>query len=208
MFRARWDRTLAALGVPAERGAAAFNELLEAYGGAGRYYHNLDHLEDVLATLDTLAEHAQNRPALELAAWFHDAVYDSRADDNEERSALLAETVCAGWGLPAETTDLVGRLIRATRTHQAAADDRDAAVLLDADLAVLGAEREVYDGYAAAIRREYAWVAENDYKRGRSRILREFLRRKRIYRLETMHDNRDSRARENLTRELKMLTGE
>src|SRR5262249_2268146 len=154
------------------------------------------------------AEHAQNRPALELAAWFHDAVYDSRADDNEERSALLAESVCAGWGLPAETVHLVGRLIRATRTHQADVDDRDAAVLLDADLAILGAEREVYDAYAAAIRREYAWVAENDYKQGRSRILHEFLRRKRIYRLETMHENRDSRARENLTRELKMLTGE
>jgi len=208
MLRARWDGMLAALGVPVARGETTFNELLEAYGGAGRYYHNLDHIEAVLATLDMLAEHAHNRPALELAAWFHDAIYDPRATDNEERSALLAESVCAGWGLPAETANLVGRLIRATRTHQADANDREVSVLLDADLGILGDDRAAYDAYAAAIRKEYAWVAEKDYREGRSRILHEFLRRKRIYRLETMHDNLNSRARENLTRELKTLTGE
>ena len=72
-LRPRWDRTLASLGIPAEAGAATFAALVKAYGAPDRYYHNLDHLASVLAELDAAGE----RPALELAAWFHDAVYRS-----------------------------------------------------------------------------------------------------------------------------------
>lgn len=205
MLRSRWERTLAALGVSVAQGEPVFAELLEAYRGPDRYYHNLDHIEAVLTTLDGLSQHSHNQPALELAVWFHDAIYDPRAADNEERSAVLAETVCARWGLSHETSNIVGRLIRATRTHQADPDDCDAQLLLDADLAILGAERAVYDAYAEAIRKEYAWVPENDYRMGRSRILKQFLERKRIYRREEMHDTLDSAARENLRREMEAL---
>jgi predicted metal-dependent HD superfamily phosphohydrolase len=204
-LRARWDRTLASLGISAEQGEPVLRELIKAYGGAGRYYHNLDHLEAVLATLDTLVGQARERPALELAAWFHDAVYDPRSADNEEASAALAESTSAAWGLSASFAGRVGRLIRATATHQAEDADSDTHLLLDADLAILGAEPVDYDRYAEAIRREYAWVHEEDYRRGRGRVLRQFLQRERIYQLEAVHAALDARARDNLRRELGRL---
>src|SRR5688572_17453494 len=72
-LRARWERTLASLGVPARSGAETFDALVKAYADPGRYYHNLDHLAAVLAELDAPDEEA--RPRVELAVWFHDAVY-------------------------------------------------------------------------------------------------------------------------------------
>jgi predicted metal-dependent HD superfamily phosphohydrolase len=194
---------LASLGVPADAGAATFDALVKAYADPGRYYHNLDHLAAVLTELDAPGE--ELRPLVELAVWFHDAVYDPRASDNEERSARWAESACTAWGLP--SAEEVGRLIRATRTHEAAQDDVNAQLLLDADLAILGADEAAYDAYAAGIRKEYAWVPEEDYRKGRTRVLEGFLRRDRIFRRERAYGEYESRARRNLAREIVLLKG-
>jgi predicted metal-dependent HD superfamily phosphohydrolase len=205
-LRTRWNQMLDGFSVSSERGADALAELVKAYSGPGRYYHNLDHIEAVLATIDLLSDAARNLSVVQLAGWYHDAVYDSRAGDNEEQSAVLVETTCAGWGLPADLGNSAGRLIRATRTNQAEKDDADALVLLDADLAILGAEQTEYDAYAAAIRLEYALVSEEDYRRGRTHVLLSFHQRQRIFRLERMHRERELQARGNLTREIAFLS--
>lgn len=206
LLRVQWDRLLGSLGVQAEKGSGDFDALVKAHSDPGRYYHNLDHIEAVLHTIELLADKAQNLPVVRLAGWYHDAVYDSRAADNEERSAVLAEAACAAWGLASEVGTAVARLIRATRIHQAEEDDVDACVLLDADLAILGAEPAEYDVYAEAIRREYAWVTDADYRAGRARVLRGFLQRERIFRLEQMRCRCEQRARDNLAREIEILT--
>src|SRR5262249_44897436 len=150
------------------------------YGEPGRHYHTLEHVGAVLDTLDSLGE---STPALLLAAWYHDAVYDSRAADNEERSADLARATLAALGAPADGAAETARLSLLTKPHRTAEDDVAGQRLLDADLAVLGAEPATYDRYAAAIRREYAWVPEADYRAGRRRVLEGFLARPRIYHL-------------------------
>jgi predicted metal-dependent HD superfamily phosphohydrolase len=99
----------------------------------------------------------------------------------------------------------VKRLILATKSHHAADEDADAHVLLDADLAVLGAPAEEYARYAAAIRREYAWVPEEDYRCGRARVLQRFLDRPRIFQLDRMHERYDVTARRNLGGEIAAL---
>ncbi len=200
-----WLSLLSLFGVSAADAQRGFEELADAYGGANRFYHNLDHIRAVLATIDGFADLARDLPAVQLAAWYHDSVYDSRTRDNEERSADLAAERCSGWGVPASTVETVRRLILATKSHQADADDFDAHVLLDADLAILGADEEEYARYARAIRQEYAWVAEDDYRRGRASVLHSFLGRTRIFRLDRTHERLNATARRNLRNELAVL---
>jgi predicted metal-dependent HD superfamily phosphohydrolase len=202
-LRRRWDDLLARLGVEAEAGTEWLGRLLEAYAAPVRFYHTRTHLAAVLRALDAGTE---TPPAsVVLAAWFHDAVYDPRAGDNEERSADLAVEACREWRLDVEIAEEVRRLILLTRTHEVGDDDDAGALLLDADLAILGAPAEEYEGYARAIRQEYAWVPEEPYRAGRAQVLRRFLDRPRIYRLPANAD-REPRARENLARELLRLT--
>ncbi len=199
----RWSSLIDALGVSSAGADETFHELIEAYSGPGRYYHNLDHLASILTTIELLEDESRHRPLVQLAGWFHDAIYDTHAPDNEEKSALLAEGVCNSWGLPPDKTALVGRLIRATRTHQT--DEADGFVLLDADLSILGAATDEYDAYTLAIRQEYAWVPEVEFRSGRTRILQGFLERERIFRLERMRQQFEEQARRNLEREIELL---
>lgn len=202
---AEWSSLLSLFGVPWAEAQRGFDELAEAYAGPGRFYHNLDHIRAVLDTVDDLSDLARDLPAVRLAAWYHDAVYDSRGKDNEERSADLAAECCRGWGVAAAVVETVQRLILATKSHLADADDVDGHVLLDADLAILGTDPDEYARYARAIRQEYAWVPEADYRRGRATVLHSFLGRARIFRLDRTHERLDASARRNLRDELAAL---
>jgi predicted metal-dependent HD superfamily phosphohydrolase len=194
-------------GVARESCEAVFADLVRRYEEEGRHYHNLRHLAEVLAVVDSFAGEPTDLAAVRLAAWFHDAVYDSRAKDNEEQSAALAETVLNGFGLPPPLVAEVRRLILLTKTHATGAEDRAGHILLDADLAILGADEGRYDEYAAAIRREYAWVDEPAYRAGRGQVLEGFLRRPRLYFTDRLFASHEARARENLRRELAALRG-
>jgi predicted metal-dependent HD superfamily phosphohydrolase len=111
-------------------------------------------------------------------------------------------------GVNADTIAEVKRLILATKTHKADDDDTDCKILLDADLSVLGSSPELYDLYSAAIRKEYHWVTEADYRTGRKLVLENFLKRERIYYTEYMHQKYEVLARENITREIIVLSQE
>jgi predicted metal-dependent HD superfamily phosphohydrolase len=185
---------------------AAFAALVAAYAKPHRAYHTLAHIAAVLGTLDTLRAEAHDWPALELAAWFHDVVYDPRRDDNEAQSAAVATRTLVGLGLPAPLIDHVAALIRQTQTHDPDPGDPDAPLLLDADLAILGAAPADYARYAAAIRREYAWVPEDQYRAGRAAVLRRFLQRPRMFHTERLYALLEAPARRNLAAELATLT--
>ncbi|HEY2674908.1 MAG TPA: metal-dependent phosphohydrolase, partial [Rugosimonospora sp.] len=139
-----------------------------------------------------------------LAAWFHDAVYDPRRPDNEERSAALAAQVLTGLGLGGPVPEVV-RLILLTARHDAGPEDRDGSALCDADLAVLGWPEREYDGYAEAIRAEYAHVPDEAYRTGRAGVLRRLLGLPALYRTPEPHARWEQPARANLRRELAAL---
>jgi predicted metal-dependent HD superfamily phosphohydrolase len=205
-LRSSWLRLLTSAGVDEDAAAAGFDELAAAYSGPRRFYHNLDHVAAVLRTVDDLADLAFDLVAVRLAVWFHDAIYDSRAAGNEDRSAALAEERLRSWGL-GDRAGEVARLVRLTRTHQAADVDADGHVLLDADLAILAAPPDDYDRYARAIRQEYAWVPDDAYREGRAKVLKGFLRRGRLFFTQRMVDRAESAARANLAREIAVLAG-
>ncbi|SDN64433.1 phosphohydrolase [Afipia sp. GAS231] len=176
--------------------------LAAAYAAPCRHYHNLAHIEDCLAALarvDNLS--AAEREILSEAIWWHDVVYDATRADNEDLSARLAEQHVR-QDLRAE----VGRLIRLTKTHEVEPHDRLGAILISIDLSILGAEPARYDAYAAAIRQEYAHVADRDYRAGRARVLGHFAARPFIFPDAGFAEAYDRKARENIARELASLS--
>lgn len=180
--------------------AAAQAYALPHYAQTHRAYHNASH---VRAVLDALDSRGVLTPALELAAWGHDLIYDPRASDNEERSAEVFDRWLAAQDAPPALRAEVRALILATR-HTAPPDTRAGALLVDADLAILGGSAAEFAAYDAAIRREYAHVPGPLYRVGRRRVLRAFLERERIYTTPEFAEL-EIPARENLARAISGL---
>ena len=195
-------------GVFEDAGRPVFADIEGRYSRPDRFYHTLAHVAAMLRTVSVLQRHeaAVDPAAVQFAVWFHDATYDARAADNEEKSAEYAAVTLDALGVPEHRSRTVQRLILATKMHQAEMEDKDCQTLLDADLAVLGASFAEYEAYTQAVRREYAWVSEPAWRAGRARVLESFLRRPGIYYTPTMRDAREDAAQQNLRRELEALT--
>ncbi len=228
----RWHLTLRAAGTTATPQTVdrQGHSLIAAWSMPHRRYHDLAHLFDVLTALDTLTSptrdhaephtprdhaelHEQPGPAdpdlvaAQLAAWFHDAVHDGRPGHDERDSAALAERSLAELELDASLIARVARLIMFTADHSAAPDgDTAAALLLDADLAVLGRDPDGYAAYAAAIREEYAAVPEPEFRAGRRAVLQRLSARDPLYRTESGRRLWQRAARRNLTAEIASLS--
>jgi predicted metal-dependent HD superfamily phosphohydrolase len=181
-------------------------QLLRRWSEPQRKYHTVRHLAATLQVIDRLAGHAHDADLVRLAAWFHDAIYAPDRSENEERSARLAEKVLPELGVADEAIAEVARLVRLTATHDPAPDDRNGEVLCDADLAILGAPPQVYAGYMAAVRAEYAFVPEEDFRTGRAAILEQLLAKKpSLYRTQPAQATFGPRAEANLRSELARL---
>ncbi|ESY92031.1 hypothetical protein NKI51_22680 [Mesorhizobium australicum] len=185
-------------------------ELSVLYKGGDRHYHNLAHIEAMLALARDYRTLLDDREAVEAAIWFHDAVYDSRAKDNEAQSAALAEQKLAGR-IDAGRLSRVSAMILATATHQLPLFDdvaatRDASLFLDMDLSILGAAPDAFDAYERAVRREYGWVEEPMWRAGRGAVLKSFLARPHIFHTQEFRQRFEPQARLNMARSLQALT--
>ncbi|MCK9792517.1 DUF4031 domain-containing protein [Isoptericola sp. 4D.3] len=181
---ARW----AALWGPGdgERAAleAAGRDLVDRWREPHRVYHSRLHLADSLDTLDTLVADGAPGSAWHaaVALWFHDAVHDGEARRDEERSAALAAGLLGplvGRARPRDgvaaldSADVaeVARLVLVTAGHDPAPRDDTGALVSDADLAILGADRPRYARYAAQVRAEYGHVPDEAFRAGRAAVL-------------------------------------
>ena len=182
------------------------DELLAAYGSPTRGYHDTRHLAEVLRRLAELADAGTpyDREPVVLAAWFHDAVYDGERDA-EERSAAWAEHALPGLVRPEVVTEVV-RLVRLTETHRPEDDDANGCALSDADLAVLAGEPERYAAYVAAVRREYAHLADDVFRAGRAEVLAALAAKEHLFHTAHGRTHWEGPARANLERELTALT--
>jgi predicted metal-dependent HD superfamily phosphohydrolase len=199
-----WIRAAAAVGARGDV-AQAGAELLGRYAEPHRRYHDLAHLDDVLRQVDELAEHASDVHVVRMAAWFHDAVYDPTAADNEERSALLAQTTLSELRVEDGIAADVARLVRGTADHAPEPGDLDAAVLCDADLAILASGPERYQVYVEAVRAEYGHVDDHAFAEGRAAVLRGLLARDPMFSTPTGRERWEAAARANVTAELARL---
>ncbi len=179
--------------------------LIDAYSQAHRFYHGLSHVKHILGVISPFQGQAKNYRAIQFAAWFHDVVYHPHAKDNEEKSAEYAAKVLTKLNVCSATIDAVTQMILNTKYHQAAPEDIDSQILLDADLAILGADQASYRLYAQGIRREYARLSSAEYRSGRIQVLQKFLKRPRIYYTQPMFAQYETKARHNILLEIEAL---
>lgn len=183
-----------------------FENLLTSYREEHRHYHTEAHVARVLRHVEaiSLADGQPPNPSVvKLAALYHDAIYQPVANDNEALSASLCSTVAAELGWSPADAELAARLIRATAGHHAT--NTDEAVLIDADLAILGAPRDDYADYVRAVRSEFVDVDDDSWKAGRAAVLRQFLAQPFIFSTTCMRRTREQQARTNIESELRAL---
>jgi predicted metal-dependent HD superfamily phosphohydrolase len=159
---ANWNRSWSELGsvIPPP---SLHEKIIDRYREPHRSYHTLQHLEECLDHLSNVRSLTINPAEIEIALWFHDAVYDPHQhDNNEEQSARWAVRVVQGVGLSVDAGERMRSLILATQ-HNAIPQTPNARLLVDIDLAILGASEERFDLYEKQVRQEYHWVLENEF---------------------------------------------
>jgi len=178
--------------------------LLAHWAQPHRRYHTLQHLRECLALFDAHRAQARHPGEVALAVWFHDAVYDTSRHDNEAASADWAVRVLAQTGAAADVAERVRAMIMATRhSHMpATADER---LLVDIDLAILGAAPSRFAEYERQIRDEYGFVPDALFREKRGEILRGFLDRPALFATRELADRFESAARANLAQAIATL---
>jgi predicted metal-dependent HD superfamily phosphohydrolase len=201
---AHWNRCFADMNLPRPP-PCAFEEIVSRYSEPHRAYHTVQHLDECFGWFDRVRDEMQAPGAVAYALLLHDAIYDTRSKDSEERSADLAIAVLEEYAEPRRVlTDEIRSLILATK-HDAVPKPGDASLLVNIDLSILGADETRFDEYERQVRKEYGWVADADFAAGRAAILKHFLARPAIYSTAFFRDALEAAARANLTRSLRAL---
>lgn len=193
---ANWTEAWRALGIEAPD-LALCAKLQRRYGEPQRHYHTMQHLGECLAWFEREKALAERPGEVALALWFHDAIYDVHAHDNEARSADWAREAVRTAGASEEEAKRIHALVMATR-HDAVPEGRDAELLIDIDLSILGAEPGRFAEYERQVHAEYAFVPDEVRMPRRRAILQRFLDREAIYATPRMHALLEARARTNL----------
>lgn len=181
-----------------------YNNLAKRYIESHRAYHTLEHIKECIAEFEQVRHLAFNANAIEWALWYHDAIYDTKAKDNEERSAKLAMEAVRSALLPDNFGKSVVSLIMATK-HSEVPTDKDARLIVDVDLSILGQPEEKFNEYERQIRKEYEWIPKNEFIAKRSAVLKSFLDRQVIYLTRFFYEKYEVLARQNIARSLKKL---
>jgi predicted metal-dependent HD superfamily phosphohydrolase len=202
-FFDQWKNLMQEYKVNNENVALMFTQINQRYAEGHRAYHNVEHILNSIEEFKTLRDLSKNPNELELAIIFHDIVYDTYAKDNEEKSAELMKDMLTYY-VPRDKLDLTQRLILSTK-HNKLVEDKDEQLIVSIDLAILGKSQGEYKKYSQAIRKEYSWVSDEEYKLGRKKVLNYFLSREKIYPNEMFFDKYERNARWNMIGEMERL---
>jgi predicted metal-dependent HD superfamily phosphohydrolase len=202
LSRDDWTALMRRMSIPDD--GTTFDRLRDYYSETHRKYHNSTHIIDCLQQWRVCEVAASHPDEVELALWFHDAIYDLRANDNELKSAQMAGEFLRQQNSVESTVARVEANIVATM-HQASPDKLDQQIVVDVDLSILGRAAAEYDQFEDRIRDEYSWVPHDVFCQKRSEILQSFLDRDRIYSTPWFTDRYESQARNNLARAIATL---
>jgi len=203
LLEEEWRKDTA--GLPRARANMIYESIFFRHNDPQRRYHGLSHLEALFALLHKHAPHIAAETPPRLAVWWHDAVYDPQARDNEENSADLARVQMAELGIVRPIIEETSRLILMTKNHWDGPSAGDGDCFLDADIAILGASPAAYDAYSKQVREEYSWAPDDRYRAGRSAFLNFVLARSRLFRTDAFETAYAAQARANMGRELSSL---
>jgi len=198
----RWQQLMDNLGVPSNE--ATYQALVKAYSEKHRRYHTSEHINATLKHLDSVADLANDAIEIELALWFHDAIYKPFSASNELDSAVWASEFLLENEVEQSRIDRVHALIMAT-VHTAETAGNDQLLMVDIDLSILGSRPEVYNQFEKDVRYEYKLVPYFLYRKKRKEILISFVERDEIYRNEVFYEKFEKQARANLANAIEAL---
>lgn len=178
-----------------------WQEIENHYTEKGRHYHTLSHLENLYGELEPYKDIVEDWDTLLFSLFYHDIIYKATNSDNEEQSAELAKKRLEALGMEPERIEKCAGQILATKSHSRS-KDKDTNLFTDADLSILGQPTDIYDKYAADVRKEYKIYPDLLYKPGRKKVLKHFLAMERIYKTEEFYGKYELAAKGNLEREL------
>lgn len=200
MFQQHWRNFQQQYHLDPAQAEQIYATLERAYTEPHRAYHSVQHIVECLDLLAQVRDQLEDAFAVQLAIWFHDAVYDAQAADNEQQSAVMMRQLCAGI-LPRAQCDKIAHWIEATQQHQPSRD-QDLNFLLDIDLAILASTPTRFAEYEQQIRQEYAWVAHEVYLLKRAEVLRHFYQCVPLYQTEYFQSHFEAQAKRNLAQAL------
>lgn len=181
-----------------------WTEIETHYSEKKRYYHTLTHLDHLLQQLLECKTLIDDWDTVLFSLFYHDIIYNSLRQDNEEKSAELAVKRLNQLSYPLHKSAACYAQILATKGHQLSKDN-DTNLFTDADLSILGSHYDTYLQYAASIRKEYAVYPDFLYRKGRAKVLQHFLQMERIFKTDYFYERFEAQARQNLSAELKQL---
>ena len=212
-LRNRFYLCLSALNddVTPDEAQALWQDIAMRYDEPQRAYHTLSHIEQLLVQFESIKHNLFEPHIVALALYYHDVIYDPTRADNEQKSAEYAVDALSSYLSP-EQCQHIYALIMMTANHQidestdsvkySSVKYSDAAYLLDMDLSILGAPLPTYEQYANAIRQEYAHVADDNYRDGRTAVLQGLLAHPKLYLTDHYYSQLEAQARDNINREL------
>ena len=201
----RWMALGKSLGITSLEFDTEGQRLIRSWARWPRKYHNTPHLLACLRHFAQVQDQMRDPVAVELALWFHDAIYWPWLSKNEEKSANWAVQFIQKMGLSPTLAQQVEQHILDTK-HQAIPSFGDAQWVVDIDLAVLGQGNDVYQQFEKNVRSEYRWVRWSRYVKGRSAVLNSFLDRPRIYNTPWFFERYEISARANLHQAITALS--
>lgn len=191
-----WHQLMRAFGL--SENDETYDSLLKAYSQKHRAYHTLEHIDACFRHLDAISQQATYLHEIELALWFHDAIYKPFSSTNEEDGAELAKTFLFKNSIEPEIIERIRQLIILTKEH-AAPQTNDGKLMLDIDLSILGAQEHIYVEFEKNVRKEYKRVPSFIFRKKRKEILTTFLKRPRLYHTPYFFNRLETQAKSNLT---------
>lgn len=182
-----------------------WKELKSKYSKSRRYYHNLAHLDNLIGQLAPVKNQIADWQTLILSVAYHDIIYNTLKKDNEERSAALAYDRLTQLNLSEGQKEKCRQQILSTKMHEVS-DDLDTNFFTDADLSILGSDKDSYLKYAEQVRKEYEYFPDLLYKPGRKKVLMKFLKMASIFKTKYFQDKYEEQAKINMSSELKSLS--
>ncbi len=199
-FVALWNRTVTGTSTAA---TTIFARLARLYGEPHRHYHTLDHIWRCLDEFDRVTELTDHPDAVEMAIWFHDAIYVSGAKDNEWRSAELFLQWSEGYAASAFRGQ-VRDLVMAT-THRESPSRQDERFVVDIDLSSFGLPWEAFERDGRHLRAECANMTDEEYFPGQLRFLLSLLNRSTFFFTDYFRQRYEQIARANTQRVVETL---
>jgi predicted metal-dependent HD superfamily phosphohydrolase len=177
--------------------------VFENYEGHNRYYHNLEHIVHCLQEMVWLESNSKDTFDYEqlcAAILAHDIVHGAKDEISDEK--LSAEILLKELGeefIPAY--DIVLSTQHFSGKKEFSSIEK---VMRSIDLSILGKNWKLYKKYTENIRKEYSFVGESDYKKGRANVLKLFLEKEKIFESNNF-SNYEQIARQNIKKELNKL---